>query len=281
MSDTSEEPFLFADLALSRRLEYAEAQGNVGFVEARARVFPEREAEWIEVAGTYAMYDGEASPLTQTFCLGLFQPATPAEIGTIELFYLKHRALIFHEVSPLADVTTLGLLNDRGYQPVELTSVMFRPLLRGTFQSRPCNPEIQVRVAGDNEHEIWARTAARGWSESSELIDFLLELGQINAQRTNSISFIAELDNTPIATGAMTISRGVALLAGASTIPEARNRGAQRALLESRLDYAAEQGCDVAMMCALPGSASQRNAERQGFRIAYTRIKWQLARRDE
>ena len=29
---------------------------------------------------------------------------------------------------------------------------------------------------------------------------------------------------------------------------------------------------------AEPGSASQRNAERQGFRIAYTRVKWQLAR---
>jgi len=35
-----------------------------------------------------------------------------------------------------------------------------------------------------------------------------------------------------------------------------------------------ENGCDIAMMRALPGSASQRNAERQGFRIAYTRIKW-------
>jgi len=39
------------------------------------------------------------------------------------------------------------------------------------------------------------------------------------------------------------------------------------------MKYAAAQGCDIAMMCALPGSASQRNAERQGFRIAYTRIK--------
>jgi hypothetical protein len=27
-------------------------------------------------------------------------------------------------------------------------------------------------------------------------------------------------------------------------------------------------------MGALPGSGSQRNAERNGFRIAYTRIKW-------
>ena len=31
------------------------------------------------------------------------------------------------------------------------------------------------------------------------------------------------------------------------------------------------------MMGALPGSASQRNGERHGFRIAYTRIKWHLA----
>jgi len=29
-------------------------------------------------------------------------------------------------------------------------------------------------------------------------------------------------------------------------------------------------------MGALPGSGSQRNAERHGFRIAYTRTKWQL-----
>jgi len=29
-------------------------------------------------------------------------------------------------------------------------------------------------------------------------------------------------------------------------------------------------------MCALPGSGSQRNAERHGFRIAYTRMKWRL-----
>jgi GNAT superfamily N-acetyltransferase len=66
----------------------------------------------------------------------------------------------------------------------------------------------------------------------------------------------------------------VVVLAGASTIPSARRQGAQRALLAARLGYARETGCDLAMMCAEPGSASQRNGERQGFRIAYTRTKW-------
>ena len=121
---------------------------------------------------------------------------------------------------------------------------------------------------------MWAETAARGWIESPELADFMLTLSQISAQRQNTVSFLAELSGRPVATGAMSLCGGVALLAGASTIPEARKQGAQLALLDSRLHYAAEHGCDIAMMCALPGSASQRNAERQGFRIAYTRIKW-------
>jgi hypothetical protein len=63
-------------------------------------------------------------------------------------------------------------------------------------------------------------------------------------------------------------------LAGA--IPESRNLGAQNALLDARLRYAAASGCTLAIMGAAPGSQSQRNAEKNGFRIAYTRTKWQL-----
>ena len=55
-------------------------------------------------------------------------------------------------------------------------------------------------------------------------------------------------------------------------------RGAQHAILGARLRFAAERGCTLAMMCAQPGSGSQRNAERHGFRIAYTRTKWHLSR---
>jgi len=64
------------------------------------------------------------------------------------------------------------------------------------------------------------------------------------------------------------------LLAGAATVPELRRRGLQNALLQARLRYAWERGCELSMMVTEAGSNSQRNAERQGFRIAYTRIKW-------
>ncbi len=276
MSDGAEEAYPLSDLALARRLERTEARSNAAFIEARARLQPESGAEWIEVAGAYAMYEGAGSPLTQTFGLGLFDAVTDAEMQALEEFFLQRGAPVFHEVSPLADLELLALLSQRGYQPVEFTSVMFRPIRRDLRLPAASNERIRTRIVEPGEEKLWAQTAARGWSESAELTDFILEMGEISAHATNALCFLAELEGEPVAAGSLNLWEGVALLAGASTIPGARKQGAQRALLESRLRYAAQQGCDLAMMGAHPGSASQRNAERQGFRIAYTRIKWQL-----
>ena len=107
-----------------------------------------------------------------------------------------------------------------------------------------------------------------------KLADFSRELNQVVAH-SEGLRFLAELEGQPIGTGALRIAGDVALLAGASTIPAARRQGAQLAMLEERLRYAAAQGCTVGMIGAQPGSGSQRNAERHGFRVAYTRIKWE------
>jgi GNAT superfamily N-acetyltransferase len=277
MTAIGEPPFPFSDLALARRLERAEARSNAAIVESRAKLFPESGARWIEVAGAYAMFDGVSSPCTQTFGLGLFQKATSSDMQRIEEFFQERRAPVFHEVSPLADMDLLGLLNGRGYEPFEFTSVMFRSIGSPVAGSR--SEKLQVRLVQDDEQELWGRTAARGWEASGDLADFMAVIGRIHAATPSAFAFLAEVEGRPIATGAMTICDGVALLAGASTIPEARGQGAQLALLDSRLRYAAEHGCDLAMMGALPGSASQRNAERHGFRIAYTRIKWRRSQR--
>ncbi|MEP6922451.1 MAG: GNAT family N-acetyltransferase [bacterium] len=272
---------LFADISLAKRLEKAEARSAAEFVEARTRAFPERAAQWIEVAGAYAMYDGAESPLTQTFCLGLFEPVTAGDVERLEKFFEDCSAPVFHEVSPLADPALPALLHERGYRPFEFSSVMFRSIQRGVHFASLRNDKIRVRLASASEHDLWAQTAALGWSEFPEFTEFMLELAQVSAAKSDALSFFAELDGKPIATGSLSICEGVALLAGASTIPEGRKQGAQLALLDSRLRFAAEQGCDVAMIVTLPGSDSQRNAERQGFRIAYTRIKWELVRPGE
>jgi len=268
--------FPYVDLALARRLERMEGHANARFVESRARVSPQVGATWTEAGGAYAMFDGVGSPLSQTFGLGVFEPVTPWALEALEVFFTSRGADVFHEVSPLADPGTLAQLNDRGYRPCELTSVLFQPLDLGALA--PPASTFTIRPVVRDEREQWANAAIEGWSEFPEVREFMASFGPTAAGAADSYPFLVLDREAPIATGSLSLHGNVALLAGASTVPGARGRGAQRALLAARLRFAAEQGCTLAMMCASPGSTSQRNAERNGFRIAYTRIKWHKAK---
>ena len=268
---------IFADLDLARRLERSEACGGLRFVEAARRLSPDAGAQWIEVAGAYAMFDGPASPVTQTFGLGMFAEPTPADLDRLEAFFLERGAPVCHEVSPFAGLPLADLLSRRGYRPVEFTSVMYQPIAPAAASLAPPNSRLGARRIFEGEEDLWSRISARGWGEHPEWTDFLLRIGRVVASCEDSFSFFAHLDGQPVAAAVLRCHEGVALFGGACTVPEARNQGAQRALLQARMNLAASRRCDLAMMCALPGSASQRNAERHGFRIAYTRTKWQLA----
>lgn len=264
----------FADLALSRRLERAEGYACAQFAEARRRLFPNSGAEWLECAGAYAVFDGVDSPVTQTFGLGIFEELHPDVLNAIEHFFRARGAHVHHEVSPLAGVAVLEMLCARRYRPIEISSVLFREIMQPAGE---IDSSITVRVIDSSEAQVWSETSTRGWAhEHPELREFLQQLGKIAAARENSPCFLAELDGQPGAAGGLCIHQGVALFAGAATIPELRCRGLQKALFHARMRYAVDHGCDLAMVATEPGSASQRNAERNGFRLAYTRTKWQL-----
>jgi len=265
----------FADLTLSKRLERAEGHACAEYAEARRRLYPDSGAEWIEYAGTYAVFDGPDSPVTQSFGLGIFEELSPGALDVIERFFLDHRAPVLHEVSPLAGAAALNLIASRNYRPIEISNVLYRPVDRPAAADEG---RIRVHLIKAEEGRLWTNIHARGWShEHPELTDFLLENGGISAARRPSLCFLAEMQGTPGAAAVLCIHEGVALLAGSATVPELRRCGLHRALLDERMRYAFDQGCDLAMMVAEPGSHSQRNAEGKGFRIAYTRTKWRLA----
>jgi hypothetical protein len=120
---------VFSDLELSKRLERAEGYACAKFAEARRRVFPESGAEWMECAGTYAVFDGTDSPVTQTFGLGIFEELSAVALDAIEkFFFLDHGAPVLHEVSPFAGIATLDLSCRRNYRPIEVSNVLFREI---------------------------------------------------------------------------------------------------------------------------------------------------------
>jgi GNAT superfamily N-acetyltransferase len=181
---------------------------------------------------------------------------------------------VHHEVSPLAGVAALDLLCARGYRPIEISSVLYQPVAPPSSEI-PAN--IRVRLADPGEAALWTDVSARGWAHNNpELQGFVRSFGEVLFAREDLLCFLAEVDGQPGAAAALSIHEGVALFAGAATVPELRRRGLQGALLTQRLRHAAARGCDLMMMVAEAGSESQRNAQRKGFRIAYTRTKWRL-----
>lgn len=260
------------DLALARRLEHAEGAANAAFVDARSRVAPAHGATWIAVDGARAMFDGVGSPLTQTFGLGLDHPVTDTTLAALERFFAERGAAVDHEVSPLAQGDVLPLMTARGYLPIELTDVLCRPLSGDDALAFPAT--LAVAPIDPAEGAAWAAAAADGWSDSPEIVPFVHDLAAVYPATSGATCYAAVDGATLVGTGVLAVHQGTALLAGASTRPAWRQRGAQTALLAARLRDARRQGCDLAMICARPGSASHRNAQRRGFRVAYTRIKW-------
>jgi GNAT superfamily N-acetyltransferase len=268
------EKIIFADKNLAQRIERVDGLGNAAFVEARAKLFPESNARWREIGGAFAMFDGVGSPLTQVFALGLFQDVNADVMEEIENFFCNHNAPVFIEACPLADMSLLNLLHERGYKPIELSNVLVKLIDEETATSK-LQTEVKARLIGEDEKDAWANALAKGWSEGNkEVAGMFLDISKISLETEGTYCFAATLNDEIIAGGMMNVREDIAGLAGVSTVPEHRRKGAQNALFNFRINFAREHNCDIATVVTLPGSYSQRNAERNGFRVAYTRTKW-------
>lgn len=264
------------DLDLSQRLERTEGMVAASYIEPRNRV-ADVGAAWVERGGAIAIFDGVGSPLTQTFGLGISVPAGDAELAAIEAWFGERGADTSHEVSPFAGVATLQALVARGYRPIELSSVLVQPIDTLVDRGTKMGPLVVQVVDPDVDGARWGDAAVAGWSTEPDAAAYMRTIVDVNLANRAITHYVVEREGEPIATGSLAIHRDVALLAGASTVPSARGQGAQAALLARRLADARARGCTVAMIVANVGSTSQRNAERNGFRVAYTRTKWHRA----
>lgn len=79
-------------------------------------------------------------------------------------------------------------------------------------------------------------------------------------------------DGVPIAVGVLNTFEGLAYLSNATTVPMFRGRGAQQALIRSRLTEAKELGCDTAVVeTHKTFTTSLNNLKRYGFEELFTR----------
>jgi hypothetical protein len=208
---------LFADHALARRLEGADAQGNAACAPVHARLYPDAGATAELVAGGYAIYAGATSPLTQAIGLGTNGPVTTAEMARLEEFYRQRGAPAHVELCPLADPSLPTLLAERGYRMEEYSNVLARPLRPGETVAAP-SAGVHLRVPAPDEAELWARTVATGFAEDEEVSPSMRPIFMTFFHMPTSTCFLASVDGQPAGGGVVATHGRVAVLFATSTL---------------------------------------------------------------
>jgi hypothetical protein len=265
---------LALDLELARRIEHAEAQAAVECAEALERFRPGSGAAVRRVAGGFAVYCGKNSPITQAVGMGLDGPVSAEEFDRLEEFYRSRDETVRVETSPLADPSFVEHFGQRGYRVTEFSNVMARPV--SADEACPDPPEgVTIEKIGKDQIDVWTLTVSQGFADKFPVSQELLEVMKMFAFGPKTECYLARVNGKIAGGGTLALHDGVAGLFGASTLPVARKRGVQTALLQRRLARASQAGSDLAVSLAQPGSVSQRNIVRQGFRVLYTRAKFE------
>jgi hypothetical protein len=255
---------MYADLPLALRLEQAAAAIARWSVTTHNRIYPHSAAAWIPCGSGTAAFLDETSPLTQIKGAGMEAPTLEADLDAVEAFYEERMAPVTFVLSPFADAAIFTYLSRRGYEIGAFENTLFRPLSATDI----ADPDPDVVLAED--------AAEWGPPMSESFFDLVtqpaLELCNTLHGMPQTQSFLIRHDGAALAGAQLCLHEGLALFQCDGTIRRYRRAGLQLKLIRERLAVAARAGCDLATADTEPGSASQRNYEKCGFRLAYTKV---------
>jgi ribosomal protein S18 acetylase RimI-like enzyme len=264
----------FVDRVLARRFEACEEVPQVLYARVFAKMRPEIGAAEEKICGGHMIFAGLGSPIGRATGLGLDNEFTAQDLDRVEEFYRVHKAPSQVDLCPLHDASVFEMAKERGYCIAELNNVLFRKLqpeekFPDPVQSAGC--EIR-RARREEAAELGAIVERAFFPDGAPEAyrDLLAPLYQMEGAMT----FAASVEGKTVACGVGLVipEHRVLALCGAGTAADFRRRGLQTALLNARLAAAVEAGCEYAVVVTQGGSASQRNCERLGFRVAYSKV---------
>jgi hypothetical protein len=277
---------IYADHELGYRLESLIRAEYRRLVTVALEVLPHHAPECLDVAGGVAIWLGEGSPVNGTVAVGMDGPVDDRALAHVEAFYHDRGEAATLAACPFADPSLLHALGRRRWVPTEFENVLALELPaaaghghRGAHTGRE-GTDFDVRVCLPEERATWGWAAAQGFSDGAPERAHE-EFGRIMAAREDAILVLAWVDDEPAGTGSLVIDGGVGWLSGDSTFPRHRGRGIQQAIQRRRLELAQAAGCDLAVTESAPGSQSQRNMERLGFRVVYTHVQFEKPEQPE
>jgi len=262
----------FVDKAVARRLESCEEMPQVYYARVFQKTRPEVGAAEEEICGGHMVFAGLGSPIGRATGIAFNRPLTEEDLNRIEQFYREHKAPSQVDLTPMHEPAVFEMFKERGYAIAELNNVLYRKLdTAETYPVPPAHCEIRRSYAEESEVTGAIVESAFFPEGAPEAFRGLIEPLY---QMENALAFVATVNGNPVACGTGLVIREhrVFALCGAGTLAEFRGRGLQTALLRARMAAALEAGCEFAVVVTQGGTTSQRNAERLGFRVAYSKV---------
>lgn len=262
---------LVTDLELARSVEGFSARVMAQLVQTLARRNPAGGATFLALGRVVAPFAGTGSPLNEVIGLGLDGPVEEKTLLAIEAFYQARQTAVRIQLCPLAEESLGRRLTARGYALLEFENVLVRELSPADATAAPSAPGVSVDPAKALEQELWCRLARGGFFAPAAAPDAFEGVFEALFEQPDTFPWIARVDGEPAGAASVGVQDGITNLFGMATLPAYRGRGVQSALIAARLAVGARLGSRIATVGGRPGSGSQRNLERAGFHIAYTR----------
>ncbi len=262
----------FVDKALARRLESIEEMPQVLYARTFQKTRPEIGAAEEEICGGHMVFAGLGSPIGRATGVGLDRPLTPEDLNRIEQFYRAKKAPSQVDLCPMHEPAVFEMFKERGYAIAELNNVLYRKLnVEEEFPPAPAGCEI--RRSRMEEAEAAGAIVENAFFPGGAPEAFRGLIAPFY-QLDGALPFVASVAGRLVAcgTGLVIPKHKVFALCGAGTLAEFRGRGLQTALLCARTAAAVKAGCEYAAVVTQGGTTSQRNAERLGFRVAYSKV---------
>jgi GNAT superfamily N-acetyltransferase len=262
----------FVDKALARRFESCEEMPQVMYARMFQKTRPEIGAAEEEICGGHMIFAGLGSPIGRATGVGLDRLFTAENLDRVEAFYRAHKAPAQVDLCPMHEPVVFELFKERGYGIAELNNVLYRKLdADEKFPGAPAGCEI--RRSRVDEAETAGAIVERAFFPDGAPEAFRGLIAPFY-QMQGALAFVASVQGKLVAcgTGLLIPQHGIFALCGAGTMAKFRGRGLQTALLQARMATAVRAGCEYAVVVTQGGTTSQRNAERLGFRVAYSKV---------
>ena len=296
---------MFADTALAARIDRAEARLSAGVAEVIRARRPEYRTIVTPLSGGLAVYAAPHSPVNKVIGIGFDGPLDLETLATIEDEWRARDEAVRFELSVLADPSVPVALSERGYHVHGYEIALGRSLSLDADDQRDglerdgvtmidetgartviapaadSGSGLTIEALRPEDERIWIDVAVTAFTnldgsgsaaDDSIPSDDLREALNDFAGAPGFRRYLARIDGTPVGVANLCIDGDLAQVAGAGTLPAARGRGVQKALLARRLADAREAGATLAVVTTSPGTRSQSNVMRRGFILLYTRI---------